>query len=503
MSIANYQMTLQQLLPDVAAMLSSMGHDKLCFSGLTIDSRKVKAGDLFLACQGATVNGIGFVDSAIKKGAEAVLINSQQTLKNCPVPVIPVPNLEQRLAEFGGRFYQQPSAKMQVVGITGTNGKTSCSHFIAQALTLLSSPSAVIGTNGYGFLDNLNRASHTTPDALYLQRLLAEMLEQGANNVVMEVSSHALDQGRVTGVQFDQAVFTNLTRDHLDYHGDMQSYGAAKKALFSDFGVHYAVLNLEDAYAAELIAVISGGVEILGYGIKQSQLAQSVPQIWVEKQQLSAGGIEATLNTPAGLISFSSTILGGFNLSNLMATVAVLLNMDFSPDAIAAVLGQLQGVDGRMQPVAEINDRLIVVDYAHTPDALEKALLALRNHCRGSLWCVFGCGGDRDRGKRSEMAAIAEKYADRQVVTSDNPRSEPAEQIIEEILAGFSHRDNLSVEGDRRQAIALAVAQAQAGDVILVAGKGHEDYQEIGGVRYPYSDSEVIRSLLSAAGGPA
>ena len=507
MSITACQMTLVELLPDQAEQLRRLGLDKLRLAGITIDSRRVRHGDLFLACKGERFNGVDFVESAAEKGACAVLVNqkwqTESMIDSCPVPVIAVPELEQRMPELANRFYQQPSKDLHVIGITGTNGKTSCSHFIAQALNALSSKSAVLGTNGYGFLDELNTASHTTPDTLYLQRMLADMRQQGANNIVMEVSSHALDQKRVAGVAFDQAVFTNLTRDHLDYHGDMAEYGFAKQRLFSEYGIQQAIINLDDPYAAQILKVIADDVQIIGYGAERSALCEShdnLQQIWIEHCALSVQGIEADLHTPWGTLKLSTSIIGAFNLSNLMATVAVLIGRGYSLKQIAAVLPQLKGVSGRMEAIEDDEGRLLVVDYAHTPDALEKALLALRGHCDGQLWCVFGCGGDRDTGKRAQMAAIAETLSDRTVLTSDNPRTENPQKIIEAVLAGFQSIDGVVVESDRRNAIELAVSSAKSGDVVLIAGKGHEDYQEIHGVRHPFSDASVIRELLGRTG---
>ncbi|MCW8886428.1 MAG: UDP-N-acetylmuramoyl-L-alanyl-D-glutamate--2,6-diaminopimelate ligase [Motiliproteus sp.] len=501
MSITGPQMTLEQLLPQSADQLRALGCQQVMISGITLDSRQVQAGDLFLACQGELANGIDFIGKAEAQGAVAVLVNSEQQISETfGLPVIALENLEQRLPELGSRFYSQPSQQLHMVGITGTNGKTSCSHFIAQALQILNNSTAVIGTNGYGFLGDLKRASHTTPDALYLQGLLSQVQQQGAETVVMEVSSHALDQGRVNGVDFDVAVFTNLTRDHLDYHGDMASYGAAKTRLFRDFGISQAIVNLDDPFSRELLEQMPPEVEVIGYSQQPLSGASGEccsGQVWVEDCCLSLAGTDVTLQTPVGTVSFSAPILGQFNLHNLMVTVAVLLTKGFGSTEISAAMAKLQGVEGRMQPIAvDVSDKLVVVDYAHTPDALEKALQALRSHCHGQLWCLFGCGGDRDRGKRAQMAQVAEAQADRVMVTSDNPRSEAPQAIIKDIRQGFSVKKPVLVEVDRRAAIEQVLRSAQPGDVVLVAGKGHEDYQEIEGVRHPFSDAEVICSLL-------
>ncbi|OMH36581.1 UDP-N-acetylmuramoyl-L-alanyl-D-glutamate--2,6-diaminopimelate ligase [Motiliproteus sp. MSK22-1] len=497
----------------MAEQLSRLGLQNVSCTGLTIDSRRVQKGDLFLACKGEQFNGLDFVPGAIEKGAVAILINSEQDLQcnDKQVPVIAVDRLEQRLSELGNRFYHKPSEQLHMIGITGTNGKTSCSHFVAQALDLLSSKSAVIGTNGYGFLSSLDTASHTTPDALYLQRMFSDLHRQGAENLVMEVSSHALDQRRVSGVSFDQAVFTNLTRDHLDYHGDMEGYGAAKAKLFTDYGISKAIINLDDPFADKLLRLIPKTVEITGYSLGESAIdkvnaetgssqKKMINQIWVSQSSLGPQGIEVSLQTSLGQISFKTSIIGAFNLSNLMATLAVLIGRGFQLDQLSQIMARLQGVAGRMESVADGQGRLIVVDYAHTPDALEKALVALRSHCDGQLWCVFGCGGDRDTGKRTEMAAIAERLSDCPVVTSDNPRTENPELIIEDILDGFTSTEGVIVEADRAKAIALTLLKAKAGDVVLIAGKGHENYQEICGIRHPFSDVDMIRSCQRVGG---
>ena len=461
MTVAKYTMTLEQLLPETGSQLSALGCQQQLIEGITSDSRRVEPGSLFLACQGESANGADYIPKAAEQGAVAVLVNEHQQVQS-QLPVIVVEGLEQRLAELAGRFYGNPSQSLHVVGITGTNGKTSCSHFIAQALQQLNHKTAVVGTNGYGFLGALHQASHTTPDAVYLQGLLANMLEEGAESVVMEVSSHALDQKRVAGVDFDIAVFTNLTRDHLDYHGDMASYGDAKGRLFREYGIKQAVINLDDPFSRTLLQQIDADVEVIGYGMELANDC-SCGQIWVEDSCLSLAGTEVSLQTPVGQVAFSVPVLGKFNLHNLMATVAVLLAKGIEVADIQSAMAGLQGVEGRMQPIdPQSSDKLVVVDYAHTPDALEKTLLALRNHCHGKLWCLFGCGGDRDRGKRAQMAAVAEKFADSVLVTSDNPRSERPEDIIKEILQGFSKPDAVTVEVDRRSAIQQVLKMAKA-----------------------------------------
>lgn len=495
----SFSMDLQQLLPE--RRFAQSADAALKVSGLTIDSRQVEPGMAFLACRGEQVNGIQFVDQAVANGAAVILVAADQLLANQQVPVIQVEGLEQRLGELADRFYGSPSERVAVIGITGTNGKTSTSHFIASALDQLGSRAAVMGTNGYGFLETMNQASHTTPDVVRVQRMLAELETEGAQNLVMEVSSHALTQQRVDHVHFQQAVFTNLTRDHLDYHGNMANYGAAKVRLFTDYGIAHGVVNLDDPFAETLISRIPASVHISGYGLAPSSLVNrlSEPMICMERYHLSKDGIWGEMSTPQGNLPFKTHLLGRFNLSNLMAMVAVLQWRGYSNEQIAAQIELLKGVDGRMEAVTEAGDRLVVVDYAHTPDALEKALRSLRGHCQGQLWCLFGCGGDRDKGKRPLMAAMAERWADQVMVTSDNPRSEKPEAIIDDVRKGFKSEQKVTIEMDRAKAIAKVLQQSKAGDLVLVAGKGHEDYQEISGVRHPFSDRETILACVETA----
>lgn len=492
-------MQLQQLLPEqvIPQAINSRG----LLTGLTIDSREVKPGMAFLACRGEQVNGADYIDQALAKGAAAVLIDASQSLADPTVSIVAVERLEQRLGELADRFYGQPSQMLNVVGITGTNGKTSTSHFLAQALNSLGHPAAVMGTVGYGLLNQLQAASHTTPDVVRVHQMMAEMKAAGAEQLLMEVSSHALDQHRVDRVNFDQAVFTNLTRDHLDYHGDMQAYGDAKARLFSDYGIRQAVLNLDDPFVGQLLDRIPAGVHISGFGLAPSEQARRLSEnmICMERYHLTTEGIWGEMSTPKGRLPFKSSVIGRFNLSNLMATVAVLQGQGFENEQIAHALHAINGVAGRMETVADDSGRLVVIDYAHTPDALDKALATLREHVQGQLWCVFGCGGNRDKGKRPLMAAAAEKRADSIVVTSDNPRSESADAIINDVVAGFSRNAVVRTIVDRAEAIRYVLQQADAGDVVLVAGKGHEDYQEVDGVRHHFSDRETIAACLEGA----
>ncbi len=464
-------------------------------SALTLDSRTVQPGMLFFARSGVAHRGCDFILDAQAKGAAAVVVAAADwqagfTGQNqVTIPVIQAEDTDAATGAIAAQFYGQPGKQLKVIGVTGTNGKTSCAHYIAQGLNALGETTALIGTVGNGLLDDLQPATHTTPDAISLQALLAEFVETGATAVVMEVSSHALDQQRVAGLKFDLAAFTNLSRDHLDYHGDMQGYFSAKARLFTELQVPRQVINLDDEYGQRLQALATGSsVTTFGENTGAAVVASDV--------NLNSKGIAAELKTPWGALQIHSPLLGRFNLSNLLLTVSALGELGFSASKIAAAIANIHAVPGRMQAV-QSKLPLILVDYAHTPDALEKALQALVDYCQGDLVCVFGCGGDRDNGKRPQMAKVAETLADTLVVTSDNPRTEEPESIIDMVVAGLQAETRFVRIADRRAAIEHAVVLLKAEDILLIAGKGHEDYQEINGVRFPFDDVEVARSALN------
>ena len=479
--------SLAALLPELVAN----EYADLAVSGVCQDSRLVQTGDLFCARAGGRFKGTDFVADAIEKGAAAVLIDSSEDLDVDPfsAPVIPVKGLVEQMGLIASRFYGEPSRQLRMIGITGTNGKTSCSHFLAQALNAAGSRTAVIGTVGNGFPEDLQSATHTTPDAIGLQALLADLLDQGAETVVMEVSSHALDQHRVSGVEFDVAAFTNLSRDHLDYHGSMDAYGEAKARLFTDWPLRAAVICVDDTFGSVLAERLQGQQKVFAFGEQQGAIQAS-------GIKLTKNGLTAQLQTPWGEISAHTQVVGQFNLWNLMLTTGVLGALDYSAEQIESLLAGLTAVPGRMECLGAENQPLVVVDYAHTPDALEKALQAAREHTEGDLVCVFGCGGDRDQGKRAEMGKIARQLADKTVVTSDNPRTEDPQQIIAMILQGTGDGNDVSVLADRAEAIRSAVLNANENDVVLVAGKGHEDYQEVNGVRLPFLDRKIVLESL-------
>ncbi|SEK99983.1 UDP-N-acetylmuramoylalanyl-D-glutamate--2,6-diaminopimelate ligase [Atopomonas hussainii] len=459
---------------------------------LTLDSRKVRAGDLFLALPGVNSDGRSHIADALARGAAAVAYESEGAgeLPQTEVPLVPVKHLAQHLSAIAGRFYGEPSRNLAVVGVTGTNGKTSVSQLLAQVLGRLETPCAIIGTLGNGFFDDLKAGVHTTPDALSVQAELARFKQAGAQAVSMEVSSHGLEQGRVAALHFDVAVLTNLSRDHLDYHGSMQAYAAAKAKLFQRPELRARVLNLDDAFGVEL-AEQGGEGRLLSYSVDNPQA-----DLYCTAVSFSDDGIEARLAGRYGEAMLRSPLLGRFNLSNLLAVIGALLALDYPLADVLRELRSVQGPQGRMQRLGGGDKPLVVVDYAHTPDALEKVLEALRPHCHGRLLCLFGCGGDRDRGKRPLMAQIAERLADQVIVTDDNPRTEAPEQIFADIQQGFSDAGGVQVIAGRAAAIAQTIAAAKAADVVLLAGKGHEPYQEINGVRHAFSDLEQAQAAL-------
>ena len=488
-------MRLAELLPDVAAVPRDLE-----ITGLVMDSRAVEPGDAFVAIAGFGAHGLLFAEQAKASGARAILFEPPAP-ENAPAPAdaIPVPGLRARLGELGDHFHGHPSSTLTTVGVTGTNGKTSTVQLLAQAWTLLGTRAASIGTLGAGLHGHVVPTGFTTPLVLQVHQLIAQLRDEGAQALSMEVSSHALDQGRVAGVHFDVGVFTNLTRDHLDYHGDMASYGAAKAKLFGWPGLRAAVINLDDDYGRAMFDALPKTVRHVGTSARGDRQAL----VRAENITLDNRGVAFDLMVGDARHAVRSPLLGRFNVDNLLAVAGTLVALDQAPAQVADVLSQLQPIHGRMNRLGGEGDApLVVVDYAHTPDALEQALTSLRAHAAASLACVFGCGGERDTGKRPQMAAIAERLADRVIVTDDNPRGENGDAIVADILAGFSPAmrgdARLVVERDRAKAIARAVGEAGPNDIVLIAGKGHEPYQEIDGVRHPFDDTEVARHALEA-----
>jgi UDP-N-acetylmuramoyl-L-alanyl-D-glutamate--2,6-diaminopimelate ligase len=472
--------------------------------GLAADSRALQRGEVFLAYPGERADGRRFIGQAAARGAAAVVWEREgfEWPAAIRVPHLAVDGLKRLAGPLGHEVYAHPSEKLWVVGVTGTNGKTSCSQWIAQALSNAGRNCAVIGTLGLGFPDRLEADPNTTPDAIVLQRALRRFLDSGAKVVAMEASSIGLDQGRLEGVRFACALFTNISRDHLDYHGDMERYAQAKMRLFRAQGLAHVVLNLDDPLGVRIAQSLAGSrIERIGYSLAAGAAAAGGLEHWLEARHivLSDAGVKLTLSSDMGSADIVSPLIGRFNVANLLGAVGVLLASGESLADAARAAEQFEPPPGRMQRLGGGDQPLVVIDYAHTPDALDKALGALRDVARardGKLVCVFGCGGERDRGKRPLMGAAASRHADYIIVTSDNPRSESPSGIIAEILPGVSIAH--AIEVDRGAGIQAAISRARPGDVVLIAGKGHEPYQEIAGVRLPFSDLEEARRALTA-----
>jgi UDP-N-acetylmuramoyl-L-alanyl-D-glutamate--2,6-diaminopimelate ligase len=495
-------MSLNQLL---AGLIDTAVLSGITIERLVMDSRLVQPGDLFVALPGLTVDGRKFIRQAIDAGASAVIWEPEQGTVPIPiswqvsasggrVPVIAIDKLSNKVGGIADRFNHEPSKQLFVVGITGTNGKTSCSHFVAQALAE-DMHCGVIGTMGWGSIDELNTTTHTTPDVITCHSWLASMLQQGSRAVAMEVSSHALDQGRVNNIHFDCAVFTNLSHEHLDYHGTLESYAAAKAKLFEVESVKSAVINCDDEVGRKLIASLAGKLKIISYGI---DFEYNKLDIFADQIEQTETGLSFFLHTPLGKVKIKNSIYGRFNVYNILATTGVLLSRDYSLAEITKRLSQLQPVDGRLSIVRVSGQPTAVIDYAHTPDALEHALKSVKQHFAGETWCVFGCGGDRDKEKRPLMGEVAERLSDHVIVTSDNPRNESPTEIIQQIVDGMKSEKQI-IKEDRREAIAYALKHAESHDIVLIAGKGHETYQQVGEMQIEFNDASVAREILEAS----
>lgn len=456
---------------------------------LTLNSRKSTKTTLFFALQGENHHGLDFL-AGLK--AAVVLAEPSQALpvekinkiaKNYPFPILIIENLGQFVSKIAAKFYHQPSQKMQMIGITGTNGKTSIAHFITKAS---GNQAAMIGTLGVGRLNHLIETGMTTPDPIHLQQTLAQFLDDDINQVVIEVSSHALDQHRTDGIDFDIAIFTNLTRDHLDYHLDMESYGVAKQRLFESKHLKWAIINQDDPFSATLIKNLADTVIPVSYSLKQRPAESYF--IYADKTAYQNNQLKINFKSTWGDGVIHSNLLGHFNVANLLATLAVLLINKIPLDQAISRLEQIKNANGRMQTLNMPNKPLIVIDFAHTPDALQQVLKSLRPYCKGQLYCIFGCGGNRDTGKRPIMGKIATNLADWVYLTNDNPRFEDHQMIINDILTGIKNKDHVIIETNRANAIKQAINKASAHDIILIAGKGHENYQQIGDQKQPFSD---------------
>ena len=482
------------LLSRLLAGIAPVSHDVLLHD-LTQHSHEVRPGAAFLACRGARRHGLEFAADVAQRGAVAILWEPDgRTLPpvlESDIVLAEVPQLSQRASELADRFFEFPSRELAVVGVTGTNGKTTCAWLLAQALNAVGRPAAYLGTLGSSFGSEHVAGELTTPDAVSVQRLLADFHARGARQVAMEVSSHGLAQGRVRAVRFDAAVFTNLTRDHLDYHGDMASYGAVKASLFERDAVRLRVFNVDDVFGSELAArpMFAGRIAC------SRRAAPPAPYLYARDIEFAAAGTSFMLESSFGGARIATALLGEFNVDNVLAVLAVLLGSGIELPAAAAALAVLSAPTGRLEKINGATGPTAVVDFAHTPDALDKVLQVLRRHCAGRLTVVFGCGGERDRGKRAQMGEIAARRADRIVLTDDNPRHEDGDRIIADIKAGIGAHA-VAVIRDRRAAIEQALAGATADDVVLVAGKGHENYQIVGDEKRAFSDQQVLRKML-------
>lgn len=461
-------------------------------TGMQNDSRLIQPGDLFVAYPGSAADGRLFIAKAVSAGAVAVVYEPANFpidgVLPTSIPCIAVPDLATKLAYIAKAFYDNPENSLTITGITGTNGKTTIAYQLAQAHHLLGQGAAYIGTIGQGNVNELQPLDNTTPDSLRLQKLLHQYKEQGLKQVCMEVSSHALAQHRVDALTFKQAIFTNLTLDHLDYHHNMENYAAAKAILFSGESLQWAIINQDDEYQQVMAAALKPHVKKLTYGLREDCDVKAVN--W----RMDINGTEIDVHSPWGQHHLRIKALGAFNIYNSLAVFSSLLASGYAPEKVVAVMSQLKAAPGRLEIVASAP--YVLVDYAHTPDALENALVTLGQIKKGRLWVVFGCGGDRDKSKRPMMGKIASLNADKIIITSDNPRTEDPQTIIEEIIHGITPAAHVMQFVNREEAIAYALENANIDDIILIAGKGHEAYQQIGRVKHAFSDQEVVQRLM-------
>jgi len=502
--------TLRDLLEGLIddSSLSALAH--IVVDGVTQDSRDIGDNHVFIAVRGTASHGLSFAEQAVRSGASVMLwdaADSEQIkevdARSNDIICVQVEDLQQKTGEIASRFFNHPSHDLNMIGITGTDGKTSVSHYLAQCLDSKSSPCGVLGTLGNGLINELKPTGLTTASAVHVQQSLAMLVDEGARAAVMEVSSHGLDQGRVNGVEFDTAVFTNLSQDHLDYHKTMESYAEAKSKLFKVAGLKSAVINLDDAFGRMLAQKYRKHLTVYGYSTSSDDESfESCADFVVYAKSIKAirHGFEINVVTPKGVGYFELKLLGDFNVSNALAVLATLLLNNTAFDESIKCLSALRPVAGRMELVIVNNKPTVIVDYAHTPQGIAAACNAVKRHFSGELWCVFGCGGDRDREKRPLMAQAAERYSDHIIVTSDNPRHEDPQLIIKQVVDGLAEPDSASTCIDRREAIAQAISAAAAGDVILIAGKGHESCQIVGDTYIAFDDRDVARALLEQAG---
>ena len=500
MSVPAIQMNLSPTLSELLCGLADA--PDLPVSGIASDSRQLKNGFLFLACKGISNHGLDYLSEARDAGVCAVVwdASTAKAPADIGVPMIAVDNLSAHLGDIANRFYGDPSSKLKIVGVTGTNGKTTVAWLIAQCLHQLDERCGYLGTLGFGIDELQGAEGMTTPAAVDLHGHVADFVDQGATHAAIEVSSHALSQGRVDGVQFEAVLFTNLTRDHLDYHGDMQSYFESKALLFLEHAANCKIINLDSKFGTELAARC--GQDVVAVSTHFDRVANGRPYVFVRSVVANENGSDVIITSSWGDGKFTLPLPGDFNVANAVIALAYLLTAGVRIEQACDVLQLIDAPPGRMQKVSTTGSALYV-DYAHTPNAIESALRALRPHCRGKLWCVFGCGGDRDTGKRPLMGSLAERLADQVVVTTDNPRHENPKRIINEILDGFSNASDATIIEDRAAAIAWTIANAAPTDVVLIAGKGHEEYQEVGSERHAFSDFALAAAAATSKEGAA
>jgi len=496
--------TLKTVLNNIPSVQVEPNRERIPVGPLRLDSRAIAQGDTFVAIEGFQNDGRVYIPMAVQQGAELIFAEKnnnsefEELFKDIAgEKVIWITNLRDNLSEIAANYFGHPSEELKNIAVTGTNGKTSCSYLIAKTLQKLHFECYLMGTLGIGCCGNLRESDNTTADAITLQAILREALDSGAQFSSMEISSHGIDQNRAAAVRLNTAVFTNLTRDHLDYHGTMENYGAAKRKLFLHQHLKNVVLNMDDKFGRKLAKDENITAKKWLTTTKLPPSGSNLERwIWAEDVNFSLRGIHGKIYTPWGTGKIDSPLIGQFNLSNLLLVVATLgaILKELAP--VLDALRSVKPAAGRMHTIGSTETPTAIVDYAHTPDALEKALTAVREHCAGLIWCVFGCGGDRDSGKRPLMAKVAEKLSNRVIVTQDNPRLESEESIREDIFTGFKKPEKAKYISDRTEAIAHAIKEAQPNDAILIAGKGHEEYQLIGKVKRHYSDREVCEKLL-------
>ena len=503
------------LWPELTGLFYKQPLAAVEFSRLVHDSRLVEKGDVFFALTGTQQKGLAFVEQAWQQGALLAVTEGELALEKTPQGwLLKLPNLAKRLGKLLALNTGAPLAKIRTQAVTGTNGKSSVAHYLCQVWQLLGKRAALVGTLGNGELNNLQPATHTTPDLFKLHQLYAAWTAEGIQQVTLEASSHALDQGRLAGLLMNSAIFTNLSRDHLDYHGSLEAYASAKQQLFLRPELETAVLNLDDAFGIQWLANLYAGInppkQLIGYSLKPPTKTQAnLASINVLQANYTLAGIKADILYQQQTWSLNLPLLGAFNLANGLAVMAALLAEGLAMPEIIQAMQQLKPVPGRMQAITTVASAetllpalpKVVVDYAHTPDALEQALLALRQHCKGRLWCVFGCGGNRDTGKRVLMGEVAKRLADTVVITDDNPRNEDPSKIRQAILMGTDEsmnttRGRVLEVASRQQAIQQAIDEAAVEDWVLVAGKGHETWQEIAGQRLHFNDAEQVLLAL-------